>query len=144
MQFFTTALALLATTASAVPTYRDIMSRQNTIDPSLVPSYGIQRGVNPESGSCDGANGVKIPCSCPPLRQDFLNKLNQNVAAGNVLGNEITFNTDPNVQDSQTNIDRATAMLITLQNFNGTAGVGCPAASAPNFLSQQQTGQVAA
>ncbi|TVY49268.1 hypothetical protein LCER1_G007694, partial [Lachnellula cervina] len=91
-----------------------------------------------------GANGVAIPAVCPPARADFIAKLNSNVAAGNVLGTPITFNTNAAVQDVNTNKNRATAMLITLQNFTGKKGVGCPAASTPELLSQQKTGVVSA
>ena len=47
---------------------------------SLAPSLGFQSGVNPTgSGDCDGAvNGadgkpIKIPCSCPPPQDVYLN-----------------------------------------------------------------------
>ncbi len=48
------------------------------VDPGLVPKFGIQAGVNPDgTGNCDGiknAQGqvVKIPCSCPPNRDAFI------------------------------------------------------------------------
>ncbi|TVY12811.1 hypothetical protein LARI1_G009417, partial [Lachnellula arida] len=74
----------------------------------------------------------------------FIAKLNTNVAAGSVLGTSITFNTNAAVQDVTTNKNRATAMLVTLQNFTGKKGVGCPAASTPELLSQQKTGVVSA
>lgn len=50
------------------------------VDPSLVPQFGFSAGVNPTgTGDCDGAvngaNGqpIKIPCSCPPDRNTFIN-----------------------------------------------------------------------
>ncbi|TVY32463.1 hypothetical protein LOCC1_G008699, partial [Lachnellula occidentalis] len=110
----------------------------NAVSPALVPVFSIK------TGSLKGANGVAIPAACPPSRADFIAKLSSNVAAGNVLGSPITFNTDAAVQDTATNKARATAMLVTLQNFTGKPGVGCPAASTPELLSQQKTGVVSA
>lgn len=49
------------------------------IDPALVPDFGLQAGLNPTgTGDCDGITNpagqvVKIPCSCPPDRQTFIN-----------------------------------------------------------------------
>ncbi|KAL5317863.1 hypothetical protein ACEPPN_014963 [Leptodophora sp. 'Broadleaf-Isolate-01'] len=106
------------------------------LDPSLVPVFSIQAGTGV------GANGVAIPKTCPPSRSDFISKLSTNIAAGNVLGTPITFNTNPAVQDTKTNQDRATAMIITLQSFTGVKGVGCPGASTPELISQQKTGVV--
>lgn len=46
--------------------------------PELVPEFGVRPGVNPDgSGNCDGitnAQGqvIKIPCSCPPDREFFI------------------------------------------------------------------------
>lgn len=119
------------------------------IDPSLVPDFGVAQNVNAnakQQGSCDGFNAasnsvVLISCSCPPSRATFLAALNKNVAAGSVQGDKVTFNNDASDQSAATNKQRATAMLVTLQNLNG-AGVGCPAASAPNFAVQQKTGAV--
>ncbi|KAH6694836.1 hypothetical protein BKA61DRAFT_438148, partial [Leptodontidium sp. MPI-SDFR-AT-0119] len=102
------------------------------LDPSLVPVFSIQAGTGV------GANGVAIPKTCPPSRSDFISKLSTNIAAGNVLGTPITFNTNPAVQDTKTNQDRATAMIITLQSFTGVKGVGCPGASTPELISQQK------
>ncbi|CZT08097.1 uncharacterized protein RCO7_09568 [Rhynchosporium graminicola] len=106
------------------------------LDPSLIPIFSIR------SGTGVGANGVAIPNTCPPARGDFISKMSANIAAGNVLGIPITFNTDPKVQDIKTNKARATAMIITLQSFSGVKGVGCPGASTPELISQQQTGVV--
>ncbi|KAL2068650.1 hypothetical protein VTL71DRAFT_14987 [Oculimacula yallundae] len=106
------------------------------LDPSLVPVFSVK------SGTGVGANGVAIPKTCPPARGEFISKLSANIAAGNVLGTPITFNTDASVQDVKTNKDRATAMIITLQSLNGVKGVGCPGASTPELISQQKTGIV--
>lgn len=119
------------------------------VNPSLVPDFGVKANTNPgakQAGSCDGfaaaSNAVTlIPCSCPPSRATFLAALDKNVAAGKVQGTAIRFSNDAADQSTATNQQRATAMLVTLQNLNG-AGVGCPAASAPNFAVQQKTGTV--
>ncbi|TVY37484.1 hypothetical protein LSUB1_G004494 [Lachnellula subtilissima] len=151
MQFLSTitALSLLALSTSALPTIQSTdgiavraspsAAKSNTttasaVSPTLVPVFSIK------TGSLKGLNGVAIPAVCPPSRADFIAKLNTNVAAGNVLGTPITFNTNAAVQDTNTNKNRATAMLITLQNFTGKKGVGCPAASTPELLTQQKTG----
>jgi len=48
------------------------------VDPALVPEFGIEAGTNPDgTGNCDGiANPqgqvIKIPCSCPPDRNAFI------------------------------------------------------------------------
>ena len=83
-------LAVLAVTVSSTP-----ISRRDVND-ALIPQFGFQPGVNPTgtlftylgnmlngigfvgTGDCDGAvNGtdgkpIKIPCSCPPDRQTFV------------------------------------------------------------------------
>ncbi|KAH8682783.1 hypothetical protein BGZ60DRAFT_398733 [Tricladium varicosporioides] len=140
MQFLTTSIFLFALSASALPapTESDLVARVTQIDPTLVPNFSIK------AGSGVGANGVAIPKTCPPARADFISKLTTNVAAGNVLGTPIKFNTNPKVQDVQTNKDRATAMIITIQSFTGKKGVGCPGASVPELISQQKTGKVSA
>lgn len=119
------------------------------INPSLVPDFGVTQNANAnarQQGSCDGFNAasnavVNIPCSCPPSRASFLAALDKNVAAGSVQGEKVEFSNDASDQSDATNKQRATAMLVTLQNLNG-AGVGCPAASAPNFALMQKTGVV--
>lgn len=119
------------------------------INPSLVPDFGVAQNANAnarQKGSCDGFNAasnavVNIPCSCPPSRASFLAALDKNVAAGSVQGEKVQFSNDAGDQSAATNKQRATAMLVTLQNLNG-AGVGCPAASAPNFAVMQKTGVV--
>lgn len=122
-------------------------STSGAVNPSLVPSFGVTTNTNADAkqkGSCDGfaaaSNAVTlIPCSCPPSRDAFLAALNKAVAAGSTQGTPVKFNNDASDQSAKTNQLRATAMLVTLQNLNG-AGKGCPAASAPNFATQQKTG----
>lgn len=129
-------------------------STTDTIDASLVPDFGVTPNTNPDVrqvGSCDGfslaTNSiVNIPCTCPPSRADFLQALGRNVAAGSITtipdgGTPIRFNNDAGDQSPSTIQLRATAMVITLQNLFGP-GIGCPAASAPNFAVEQTTGVV--
>lgn len=68
--------ATAVSTTSAAPSVRELTS--STIDTSLVPEFGVNSGVNPTgTGDCDGTTNaagqvVKIPCSCPPNRDAFL------------------------------------------------------------------------
>lgn len=124
-------------------------SQRGGVNEALVPDFGVKANTNPgarQQGSCDGFVAatntvVNIPCTCPPARSDFLAALNKNVAAGSVQGVDVDFNNNAGDQSTATNQARATAMLVTLQNLFG-AGMGCPAASAPNFAVQQRTGKV--
>ncbi|CAG8982078.1 hypothetical protein HYALB_00014041 [Hymenoscyphus albidus] len=145
MQFFKGAIFFLLTLGvSALPTAiesnyenltdTDLENRGTAVNPALVPVFKIQ------PGSGVGANNVPIPKDCPPARAEFIQKLSANVAAGNVLGQRINFNTDIKVTDVKTQKDRATAMIITLQSFSGTKGVGCPGASTPELTELQKTG----
>lgn len=76
MKFFASTLVLSAAVlfVSARPMW---LTRRN-VDPSLVPQFGVNPGVNPTgTGDCDGipnAQGVaiKIPCICPPDRNSFI------------------------------------------------------------------------
>lgn len=92
MKFFIlTSFTALAVFVSSAPTKRDV-------DLALVPQFGHAAGVNPTggcrfpresaklnsiqiisgTGDCDGAvngaNGqpIKVPCSCPPDRNTFI------------------------------------------------------------------------
>ncbi|KAF5382681.1 hypothetical protein D9615_003057 [Tricholomella constricta] len=120
---------------SAAPFKRDV-------NPALVPEFGHPSGLNPTgTGDCDGITNaagqvVKIPCACPPERNEFLQSLNANVNAGFAVNNpsiKVSFPTDGS-KDSQ--LARMQAVLVTLQNTKGP-GVGCPAAST-TFLAQQK------
>lgn len=102
---------------------------------SLAPELGFQSGVNPTgTGDCDGAvNGadgkpIKIPCSCPPPQNVYLDALVKNVQAGIAVNNPSVRVTFPTDNSNQSQSARITAALITLQNLNGP-GKGCPAAS---------------
>ncbi|KZV79478.1 hypothetical protein EXIGLDRAFT_586698, partial [Exidia glandulosa HHB12029] len=101
----------------------------------LAPSLGFRKGVNPTgSGDCDGAakgadgKPIKVPCFCPPDRDEFVAKLIANVQAGHVVTNptvKISFPTDDSDEAKLTRINAASS---TLQNLNG-AGNGCPIAA---------------
>ncbi|KAF5331310.1 hypothetical protein D9758_015802 [Tetrapyrgos nigripes] len=99
------------------------------VDPALIPEFGLQAGLNPTgTGDCDGINGIKIPCSCPPDRNTFIQSLNANVAAGHAVNNPSVSVSFPTGDSNQDKAARIVASLVTLQNLNGP-GVGCPAAS---------------
>ncbi|KAJ4294331.1 hypothetical protein N0V90_008021 [Kalmusia sp. IMI 367209] len=102
-------------------------------DPALVPEFGVQAGQNPDGqGNCDGLNGIKIPCQCPPDRQDFIQRVQAAAAAGNSEGVPVEFPLDDSSASKKARIQTS---IIVLQNLNGR-GVGCPAAST-TFLAQQ-------
>jgi len=137
MKFITALIsaAVLATSVSSVPTKRDV-------DPALVPQFGHAADVNPTgTGDCDGAvngaNGqpIKVPCSCPPDRDTFIQKLNANVNAGHATNNPSVPVTFPTGNDNASQAARIEACLVTLQNLNGP-GQGCPASST-TFVAQQ-------
>jgi hypothetical protein len=84
-------------------------------------------------GNCDGIPGpsgapIKIPCSCPPSRDAFIDSLNANVNAGHAVHNPSVALSFPTGSGSGDEVARIQASIITLQNLNGP-GVGCPAAS---------------
>jgi hypothetical protein len=110
----------------AVPTAEDIAR--------LAPDLGAQSGLNPDQfGSCDGPRQLdgsipRIPCSCPPNRDTYIQALTANVLAGHATNNPtlpLSFPTGDAVEDKRA---RITAAVITIQNLNGP-GVGCPIAS---------------
>jgi hypothetical protein len=114
---------LVAVSVSAFP-----VSKRG-VDPNLVPQFGINPGTNPTgTGDCDGVNGIKIPCACPPSRDDFINSLSANVAAGHDVNNPAVPAPFPTDNSQQSAITRMQTSISTLQNLHG-AGVGCPAAS---------------
>jgi len=138
MKFFTATAVFFGATVSlvsAAPIEHRFMKR--AVDPSLVPQFGIEPGQNPTgTGDCDGVNGIKIPCSCPPNRDDFINSLNANVDAGHAVNNPSVPVSFPADDSKASQLTRMQAALVTLQNLSGP-GVGCPAAST-TFLAQQQ------
>ncbi|CAI6332430.1 unnamed protein product [Periconia digitata] len=107
--------------------------QNGAFDASLVPEFGIEAGQQPDgAGNCIGNNNVKIPCSCPPDRQEFIQKVQAAAAAGNSEGVPVEFPTDNSSASEKARIGTS---IIVLQNLNGL-GQGCPAA-ATNFLAQQ-------
>jgi len=110
------------------------------VDPALVPDFGHQAGLNPTgTGDCDGITNdagqiIKVPCSCPPPRDTFINALSANVAAGKAVNNPSVAVSFPTDNSNASKAARIQASLVTLQNLNGP-GVGCPASST-TFLAQ--------
>lgn len=102
---------------------------------ALTPDLGFQSGANPTgTGDCDGAvNGadgkpIKIPCSCPPARDVFIQSLAADIAAGHAVHNPSVSVSFPTDNSKQSQITRIQTSLVALQNLNGS-GVGCPAVS---------------
>ncbi|KXN82825.1 hypothetical protein AN958_02099 [Leucoagaricus sp. SymC.cos] len=112
------------------------------VDPALVPDFGHQAGLNPTgTGDCDGITNdagqvVKVPCSCPPDRNSFIQALSQNVAAGHAVNNPSVPVSFPTDNSNASKAARIQAALVTLQNLKGP-GVGCPAASTTFLVSLQ-------
>ncbi|KAJ7243763.1 hypothetical protein C8J57DRAFT_60879 [Mycena rebaudengoi] len=133
MKFAIISAALVAGVSAlpAVPLMR------RAVDPALVPQFGIVAGTNPTgTGDCDGVNGIKIPCFCPPDRNAFIDQLSGDVAAGRHLlnpGVPAPFPTDNSVASQ---IVRLQTSITMFQNLRGP-GVGCPAVSS-TFLQQIQ------
>jgi len=139
--FSTVVISALSLTAFAAPV-TNIAARQSSVDPALVPPFGIVAGTGPDGhGNCQGVNGVLIPCSCPPPEDEFLQQLNANVAAGHAVKNPVAPVAFPTDNSPASQIARIQAVIVTLQNLNG-AGVGCPAAST-DLLAKQQALQAA-
>ncbi|KAJ7681519.1 hypothetical protein B0H17DRAFT_872131, partial [Mycena rosella] len=113
----------LAVSVSALPV------QKRGVDPNLVPQFGVSPGVNPTgTGDCDGINGIKIPCTCPPSRDSFITSLSANVAAGHDVNNPGVAAPFPTDNSVASQITRVQTSISSLQNLFG-AGVGCPAAS---------------
>ncbi|KAJ7243648.1 hypothetical protein C8J57DRAFT_1452371 [Mycena rebaudengoi] len=127
---------VVATAVSALPLQR------RAVDPALVPQFGVVAGTNPTgTGDCDGVNGVKIPCSCPPDRNAFIAQLSNDVAAGHHLNNPGVAAPFPTDNSVASQITRLQTSITMLQNLRGP-GVGCPAVSS-TFLQQIQSLQAA-
>ncbi|KAJ7043663.1 hypothetical protein C8F04DRAFT_1207499 [Mycena alexandri] len=130
MKFTTTLVsAVLAVSVSAFPV------QKRGVDPNLVPQFGIVAGTNPTgTGDCDGVNGIKIPCTCPPDRNSFIQSLSADVAAGHNVNNPTVLSPFPTDGSTASQITRIQTSITALQNLFGP-GVGCPA-SATTFLAQ--------
>lgn len=124
MKFIYSVLALSAlissVSAAPVPFRKSIAKRD--VDPSLIPQFGHAAGLNPTgTGDCDGvpnAAGViiKVPCSCPPDRNLFIQALNANVAAGHAVNNTgiaVSFPTDQSQASQLARINTAPAPAPT-------------------------------
>ncbi|KAJ7062353.1 hypothetical protein C8F01DRAFT_1252173 [Mycena amicta] len=97
------------------------------VNPAQVLQFGVARGKNPTgTGDCDGLNGVKIPCSCPPTRASYLASLNANVKAGHDIHNPGVPAPFPSDNSIHSQIVRLQTQISTMQNLRGP-GVGCPA-----------------
>ncbi|KAF8817141.1 hypothetical protein BYT27DRAFT_6946210 [Phlegmacium glaucopus] len=111
------------------------------VDPALVPEFDHAAGINPTgTGDCDGVtdpsgNVIKIPCSCPPDRNSFIQSLNDNVNAGHAVNNPSISVSFPTDDSKASKLARVNAALVTLQNLRGP-GAGCPASST-TFVAQQ-------
>ncbi|KAJ7269252.1 hypothetical protein B0H12DRAFT_1009596 [Mycena haematopus] len=139
MKFTSTLVsAVLALGVSGIPV------EKRTISAALVPEFGVKAGVNPTgTGDCDGINGIKIPCSCPPSRDSFIASLSANVAAGHDVHNPAVAAPFPTDASVASQITRLQTSISSLQNLFG-AGVGCPAASttfSAQLASLQNTGK---
>jgi hypothetical protein len=127
-------ILLLVSASLALPTPQ---SATAMINPALVPLFGIEANIysTTQPGSCVGFNNINIPCTCPPPRDEFIDRLQQFVSAGTAFGIPIAFPTDDSIQSQ---LDRIDACIDTLQSFdNTTPGEGCPIAAAPNFSATQ-------
>lgn len=123
------------------PTNAPTPNTGGTIDPSLVPDFGITPGIpsTNQPGSCQGNNNVNIPCDCPPSKADFIDVLEKFNARGNIFGSPFNFDTNTADRSPATQLSRVSAAIVALQNFDDASiGQGCPAGgSAPNFLAVQ-------
>ena len=108
-------------------------SASGSVNPDLVPQFGITANQGKNKGTCVGNNAVRIPCDCPPDRVQFIDKLNQFVQAGNAFGVKTPF---PEDNSKQSQITRLQTSIVALQNFDGQPGKGCPAAST-TFVQQK-------
>ncbi|KAG8852506.1 hypothetical protein FRB91_006403 [Serendipita sp. 411] len=101
----------------------------------LAPDLGFVAGSKPVAGTADcegptqpGGNTPRVPCVCPPGREEFINQLLANAQAGRAVKNpgvSMSFPLGDSVADKKA---RITASVITLQNLNGP-GQGCPSVS---------------
>ncbi|KAK6832851.1 hypothetical protein PG987_007545 [Apiospora arundinis] len=137
------------TTSAAVPSATGNKGNGNAknatgpISESVIPDYGITAGQpsKAQPGSCLGANGINIPCTCPPSKATVASTLTTFVSRGKAGSVPISF---PDASDTSLAANRAriNAIVNTLQNFNfdktGRTGDGCPAASFPDLAAVQK------
>ncbi|KAK3317723.1 hypothetical protein B0T19DRAFT_296651 [Cercophora scortea] len=151
--FFALLSAASTITAASIPRAPFGNGTLATPDPRFIPTdFGVTAGVPAPSqpGSCLGAGGKLIPCTCPPKSTDprFLAGLTQALTEG--------FFPDPSVQSpinlarfndaadtsTRTSQLRATVMIQVMQSLSGKKGAGCPGVAVPVLVNQQKTGQV--
>jgi len=107
---------------------------------ALTPQFGVTAGTNPDGhGNCDGVNGangqpILIPCSCPPPRDQFIQDLAADIAAGHAVNNPSVSVSFPTDSSTASQLARNQAATVALQNLFGS-GVGCPASST-TFVAQ--------
>ena len=76
-------IAPASSSISSSSTSSSTTSATGSIDPTLVPDFGITVGVASSTpNNCVGNNGVLIPCTCPPDRDAFVQKVGEAVAGG--------------------------------------------------------------
>lgn len=142
----------LASTAVALPAMSTPprAAAAGAITAAIIPDFGVTPGVQStaQPGSCVGAGGKNIPCTCPPTKDAFVTTLNTFVSRAKAGNTPIAFSTDFSDQSVKTNLARINAMVNTMQNLNfdktGRTGDGCPAVSFPtlaNIQKQLQSGQ---
>lgn len=138
-----TAAGLPAASAAAVA-----LEPRVAFNPDFVPgNFGMRAGDRPNPATngrdCLNPSGVPVPCACPPDVRDgqFLNNIQVALDNGafppgssaRVPINSDAWN-DPNTPQRL----RATVMIVALQSLSGRLGVGCPSASVPVLVRQQQ------
>lgn len=133
MKTFAAFFALVATARAAPLVLRQAASVPDAATIArLAPDLGATPPLKPSGfGDCLGpVNGpdgqpARVPCACPPTRDDFIRALTANVQAGFAVNNtvvKVTFPTGDSLNDKH---GRITASAITLQNLAGP-GKGCP------------------
>jgi len=128
------ALSAVVSSVSATPTLFNRYIKRD-VPSDLIPQFGVTAGLNPSgTGDCDGVDGptgqpIKIPCDCPPPREQFIADLNANVAAGHCINNtEVTVPPFPTDNSTASQLTIFHICTITLQNLVGQ-GKGCPQSS---------------
>ena len=97
---------------------------QQGVDPSVIPPFGVTRGVTLNDGTprCAGIDNKPIECDCPPDFNNFLTAINSAVAGGAAF---------PSGTSTQDQLSRLDTCIVVLQSIKGGpgSGVGCPAVS---------------
>ena len=117
----------------STPNTTDTTSTSALVPANLVPPFGIQPGIDPDHGNCKGLNNILIPCICPPDKDAFVAKMIEFVKTGNAEGTPVKFPLDSSLKSQ---ITRLSTSIVTLQNFHGSPGRGCPASST-TFVAQR-------